>query len=270
MNSCRRPLAATTVGAVLLFVAGCGVQQHSVPAPPTTTASTSRVPSPGTPLDSTVSVTGSVTDSDGNPASLAVVSFDSSDDGTSSRSTISGDGGAYRLSLQPGWYTVSCTSLDGVCSPADADGDDSLDVEITTADTVDFVVDSEPTAPGPEPDSQPEPAPQPDPNPPAGDDIAAQCRAGGYNVCGRVTQGDQPVAGVILEAKFEGQHQEVTTNENGLYALKMNLPDAVLLCEGTPQMMDNLVDCSADGESQPVSIDSSVTGRIVNFVAASS
>lgn len=260
MTAARRLLNGTSIAAALLLAAGCsGIRP--LPAPdPTTPDPTTTDPT----TTATVWVTGSVTDDSGEPASVVVLSFDSGADRAASRSTISGRDGAYRVRLLPGRYTVSCTSLDGECSPVDADGDSSMTLDVASGDSVDFVVER--TSPTPDPEPSPDPDPTPDPEPTA-DDLASQCRAGGYNVCGRVTQGGRPVAGVILEAKFGRQHQEVTTDENGLYAMRMQIPDGVLLCEGTEEMMNDAVDCSAVGEGEPVYIDSSVTGRIVDFAA---
>ena len=235
-----RTWAAAAVMGTALALSACGPASAAHvpdPAPTTTLSPTPRHDTDDTALDA-VTISGSVTDEGGSPLSTAMVTFEPLAGGAS-RTAVSDANGGWSLELAPGRYTASCTSIDGDCTPVDAPGEPSISVTVSAPDYVDFVVEATPAPPD---DASPAVPPEASQD----DSPEAQCRAGGYTVCGVVTMDGKPVPGLVIEAKFGNQNQTVTTNAYGGYGLKLQISVATLLCEESSQMLDNHLTCQAD------------------------
>ncbi len=206
----------------------------------------------------TVTISGDVTAEDGTPMSSTVIQFIPSKG--AERTVMSDDEGTYSIDLDPGSYSVICASVEGACRPADAGGKPSAAITATASMNVDFLVamraSSSTTATRP-PDQNGSARPT---------DI---CRAGGYTVCGFVTQNGRPVQGATIEAKFGNQNQTTATNDRGGYGLKLQIPVTTLICIEPQEMTDEHLDCRAVGAVGPVTVGSDESGRIVNFTIVS-
>lgn len=254
-----RRATATLSGALLavgLGLSACSSAKalpDPTPGPPTRSVQRATLPpAPPPRSQEEVVVTGTVVDGLGDPVSSAVITF-APVGGREVDATVDADG-TYSVSLSPGDYTVMCTALAGPCSASGHEGEPTTDIQVTVAGTMDFVVD----------DSAQDQST--DGNDGDDTDLAGECRSEGFTVCGTVTQGGQPVPDLIIEAKFGNQNQTTTTNEQGVYALRLQLPVATLLCEESESMLDNNLLCEpVGGSGGPVSIDSEQTGQIVNF-----
>lgn len=251
-----------TAAAATAVLAGCGPGDATSPTrspstPWTTPGGSSSSTGPGqsssssvpVPVPSTVTVTGTVTRSDGSPDAFAVVVF--ARDGSARGVTASTDAqGSYRVTLGPGEYVASCVSLSGRCTPVG-----SSRLEVSAPATRNFTVAIQRRTPPPiSPTTRPQ-----------GSD-EEQCRSGGFSVCGRVTMAGKPLAGVVIEFKFGATNQTVTTNQYGGYGVKLSLPVATALCIEPGSLLDQHYTCGAVGSGGgPVTVESSDSGRIVNF-----
>ncbi|MBA2953335.1 hypothetical protein GON03_03345 [Nocardioides sp. MAH-18] len=202
-------------------------------------------------------VSGAVLDEDGVPLGMVVVAFAPAAGGAEV-TAMSDDDGTYSVELDDGTWTATCTNLGGDCTLSD--GRTSTEITVPGDVELDFVARQW---------EAPTTTPRTDDG--GGGSAEEQCRAGGYTVCGFVTQDGHPVAGMIIEAKFGSQNQTVTTNDEGGYGLTLQIPVATLLCEETEVMLDENLICQADGSGGlPVSIDSGTSGQIVNFTVVPS
>ena len=212
------------------------------------------------PSDALWSETGQATDVDGVPVPDVFVEFAPAAGGPSV-TAVTDASGAYDVTLRPGLYSVTCTSLGGTCNPDGSTSDGALMLDPRDGASLDVVVTDD-ADPSPSPTDT---DPQPDPQPEASSD-QDQCLSGGFTVCGFVTKDGQPMRGVVVEAKFGLQNQTVTTNDHGAYGLHLQIPTATLLCVEDDVMLEQHLTCQATGgNGGPVTVDSSDAGRIVDF-----